>query len=104
MRWWVSRIETLPRRRPLASCRSKALPTTSTGGLPINMKPAISDAAITPPGPRLPDFDALAVHEGTGLRAAWGVLDSDLGTVGLLTPDGVARAAQDVRTGDVFPL
>jgi kynurenine formamidase len=49
-------------------------------------------------------FDDLALHEATGMRHAWDVLDHDLGTLERLTPALVAAAATVVRAGDVFAL
>ncbi len=55
---------------------------------------------------RLPSFDDLPMIEKLGLRHAWGVFGADdhLGTVNLLTPDRVRRAAGLVRTGEVIGL
>lgn len=52
----------------------------------------------------IPAFDELPVIEGLALHHAWDVLDHDLGTLGLLGPEQVKRAAGLVRTGEVLPL
>jgi kynurenine formamidase len=44
------------------------------------------------------------VIDGIGVRHAWGVLDPNLGTVGLATPAAVVAAAGLIRTGDVYNL
>jgi kynurenine formamidase len=70
------------------------------------VSPSAHTAARQPAdqGTSLPSFDSLPIHEGTGLRHAWDVLDHDLGTLALLTPPRVAAAAALVRHGDVYPL
>jgi kynurenine formamidase len=54
----------------------------------------------------LPDFDELPELEGLGLRHAWEVWghEDELGTINLVTPERVARAARLVRTGTVVSL
>jgi len=54
----------------------------------------------------LPRFDELPYLPGLDLRHAWGVFGEDdaLGSINLLTPDRVARAAAGVRSGDLFSL
>jgi kynurenine formamidase len=52
----------------------------------------------------LPDFDELPVIEGIGLRHAWDVLDGDVGTVALASPERIAAAAGLVRDGVVIGL
>lgn len=56
--------------------------------------------------PDLPDFDDLPELEGLGLRHAWEVWGRDdaLGTINLVTPDRVAKAAGLVRTGQLISL
>ncbi len=57
-------------------------------------------------GPQVPDFDDLPVIEKLGLRHAWGVFGAgdEVGAVNFLTPERVRRAAQLVRSGEVFNL
>lgn len=54
----------------------------------------------------LPAFDDLPVRPGAPLRAAWGLWgdEDQVGTLHLLTPARVARAARLARTGKVFAL
>lgn len=54
----------------------------------------------------LPDYDDLPAVPGLDLRHAWDVWGRDdvLGSVNLVTPARVARAAAGVRTGELFPL
>lgn len=52
----------------------------------------------------LPAFDELPELGDLGLRHAWGVLDADLGSVALATPERVAAAARLVSTGESFGL
>jgi hypothetical protein len=54
----------------------------------------------------LPDYDELPEVPGLGLRHAWDVYGSDdvLGSINLVTPERVARAAALVTTGALFPL
>jgi hypothetical protein len=54
----------------------------------------------------LPDFDDLPEIPGLGLRHAWDVFGRDdvLGSIGLLTPQRVARGAAEVRLGELIPL
>lgn len=65
-------------------------------------------AAAKPSGrtPRLPRYDELPVRAGAPKGAAWGVFgDADeLGTINLMTPQCVIKAAAEIRTGRVFPL
>jgi len=58
------------------------------------------------PSKRLPSFDELPVKAGNPPRSAWGLFgdDDQIGTINLLTPERVARAATLVRHGKVFPL
>jgi hypothetical protein len=55
---------------------------------------------------QLPDYDDLPLNEALGMRYAWDLWgqDSDLGTINLLTPERVARAIAQVRTGRMFSL
>ena len=55
---------------------------------------------------RLPDYDDLPEIEGLGVRHAWGVFGEDdvLGSINLVTPERVARAAASVTTGQLIPL
>ena len=55
---------------------------------------------------KLPKYSELPAIEGTGDRHAWGVFgkDDQLGTINLLTPERVTRAAGLVRKGKVFNL
>jgi len=48
-----------------------------------------------------PPFEALPLRKGDPPFSAWGLygLDDELGTLNLLTPEIVAEAARDVRTG-----
>lgn len=52
----------------------------------------------------IPDFDALPVVEGLGLRHAWNVFGEgdELGTINLLTPDRVAAGLRAARHGRVI--
>lgn len=54
----------------------------------------------------LPDFDDLPLIEKLGLRHAWGVFgeNDQLGAVNFLTPERVRRAADLVKTGEVFSV
>lgn len=56
--------------------------------------------------PKLPRYDELPVREGAPKGAAWGVFgDADeLGTINLMTPQCVIKAAAEIRTGKLFPL
>jgi hypothetical protein len=55
---------------------------------------------------RLPSFDELPVKPGNPPGSAWGLFgdDDQIGTINLLTPERVARAARLVRNGMVFAL
>jgi kynurenine formamidase len=72
---------------------------------PKSRKTSRAPAARTS-GPKLPRYDELPVREGAPKGAAWGVFgDADeLGTINLLTPGNVLKAAAEIRTGKVFPL
>ncbi len=54
----------------------------------------------------LPSFDELPELENIGVRHAWDVWgrDDELGSINLVTPQRVARAATLVRTGEVISL
>ncbi|MFN0025830.1 MAG: cyclase family protein [Acidimicrobiales bacterium] len=54
----------------------------------------------------LPSFDELPELENIGVRHAWDVWgrDDELGSINLVTPSRVARAATLVRTGEVISL
>ena len=54
----------------------------------------------------LPDFDRLPARAGDPPRSAWGLWgdDDEFGTLNLLTPERVVRAARLVRTGRTFAL
>ena len=54
----------------------------------------------------LPDFDDLPEIPGLGLRHAWDVFGRDdvLGSINLVTPERVARAAGSVTTGELLSL
>jgi kynurenine formamidase len=56
--------------------------------------------------PPLPDFDELPEIPGLGIRHAWDVWGRDdaLGSINLVTPERVARAAASVRTGQMIRL
>ncbi len=56
--------------------------------------------------PKLPRYDELPVRQGAPKGAAWGVFgDADeLGTINLLTPQSVLKAAAEIRAGKVFSL
>jgi kynurenine formamidase len=62
-----------------------------------------TDTTASPDRP-LPSFEALPLLDDTGLRHAWNVLDHDLGTIGLLTADRVARATALVERGETYCL
>lgn len=55
--------------------------------------------------PELPRYDELALLEN-GVRSAWGLFgkDDNVGLINLLTPERVAKAAQLVQRGALFPL
>jgi len=57
------------------------------------------------PDDALPRYDDLPAAPG-GARSAWGLFgaEDDSGLMNLQTPERVAAAAQEVRTGEVFPL
>jgi len=50
----------------------------------------------------LPDYDALGA-DGAPAATSWGLL-GDVGTLALITPDVLVRAAAEVRRGVVIPL
>jgi len=54
----------------------------------------------------LPDYDDLPFLPGLDIRHAWGVFGEGdvLGSINLVTPERVAAAAREVRTGAMFPL
>ena len=54
----------------------------------------------------LPSYDELPELEGVGVRHAWDVWgrDDELGSINLVTPARVARAATSVRTGELVSL
>jgi hypothetical protein len=54
----------------------------------------------------LPAYDDLPLFDGLDVRHARGLFGADdrLGSINLLTPDVVAAAAREVRTGAMFPL
>ncbi|MFT3855231.1 MAG: cyclase family protein [Ilumatobacteraceae bacterium] len=54
----------------------------------------------------LPTYDELPEIPGLGVRHAWDVWGHDdvLGSINLVTPERVARAAASVRTGELIPL
>ena len=54
----------------------------------------------------LPDYDDLPEIAGLGVRHAWDVFGEDdvLGSINLVTPERVARAAASVTTGELIPL
>lgn len=54
----------------------------------------------------LPDYDDLPLLPGLDVRHAWDVWGRHdvLGSINLVTPARVARAAAGVRTGELFPL
>lgn len=54
----------------------------------------------------LPDYDELPQVPGLDIRHAWDVYGRDdaLGSINLVTPERVARAAAAVTTGEMFPL
>ena len=54
----------------------------------------------------LPDYDELPEIEGLGVRHAWDVFGRDdvLGSINLITPSRVARAASSVSTGQMISL
>lgn len=52
----------------------------------------------------IPSYDELPRHETLGLPHSWGVLDPDLGTLSLTSPQLVAEAASRVTTGECLPL
>src|SRR5581483_9125979 len=84
-----------------------ALPMTETGRV---QKAALRAEGVgagwdrLAPEPGLPSYDRLPVIEELGIRHAWGVLDPNLGTIGLLTAAAVAAGAALVRTGELFNL
>jgi kynurenine formamidase len=54
----------------------------------------------------LPDYDELPEVPGLDMRHAWDVWGREdvLGSINLVTPERVARAAGEVRTGELIPL
>jgi len=54
----------------------------------------------------LPSYDELPELEGIGVRHAWDVWgrEDELGSINLVTPERVARAAAGVRTGELVSL
>jgi kynurenine formamidase len=58
------------------------------------------------PGGPLPRYDELPYLEALRARHCWGVFgaEDDLGTVNLLTPEVVSRAAAEIRRGTVHSL
>jgi hypothetical protein len=54
----------------------------------------------------LPDYDDLPHVPGLDVRHAWDVFGRDdvLGSINLVTPARIARAASEVRTGELIPL
>jgi len=54
----------------------------------------------------LPDYDSLPSLPGLDIRHAWGVYGDDdrLGSINHITPERVAAASSEVRTGEMFPL
>lgn len=53
-----------------------------------------------------PSFEDLPLHQGDPTASAWGLWgdDDELGTLNLLTPETVAKAAQEARSGLVVSL
>lgn len=53
-----------------------------------------------------PSFDDLPLHKDDPKASAWGLWgdEDELGTLNLLTPDVIAKAAQEVKTGEVIPV
>lgn len=53
-----------------------------------------------------PRFEDLPLQTGDPKASAWGFWgpDDELGTLNLLTPKVVARAAQEIQTGEMVPL
>lgn len=53
-----------------------------------------------------PSFSSLPLRDGDPEASAWGLWGSEdeLGTLNLLTPEVVAKASQEVKTGEVVPL
>ena len=51
-----------------------------------------------------PDYDDLPVDEVIGLPHSWGLLDPNLGTLSLVTPQARAAAAATVTLGETIPL
>lgn len=66
--------------------------------------PGTNSDTVTNRPEKLPDFDELPMIEALGLRHAWDVLDQNLGTIALTTPEKTAAAARLVRTGTVVGL
>lgn len=54
----------------------------------------------------LPDYDELPLIPGLDVRHAWDVFGRDdvLGSINLVTPERIARAAAGVRSGELIPL
>jgi kynurenine formamidase len=82
------------------AAQAKPKPKTKTA---MGRGMAVKKTARTP---RLPRYDELPVRAGAPKGAAWGVFgDADeLGTINLMTPDCVIKAAAEIRTGRVFSL
>lgn len=51
-----------------------------------------------------PDYDALPMDEGLGMRHSWGVLDPNIGSLSQVTPGAVAAAAATVALGETVVL
>jgi kynurenine formamidase len=89
-----------------ARAKTKArpkLPAKKAGARRISRGAATRRAARAP---KLPRYDELPVRPGAPKGAAWGVFgdNDELGTINLLTPDQVLKAAGEIRTGKLFPL
>ena len=61
---------------------------------------------MTIPEPFRPSFDDLPLRQGDPRASAWGLWgkQDELGTLNLLSPDVIKRAAGSVQAGYVVPL
>jgi kynurenine formamidase len=89
--------------RPQVEARPKPRVTAKTKTRAVSRRTA---SRTTARAPKLPRYDQLPVREGAPRGAAWGVFgDADeLGTINLLTPQCVLKAASEIRAGKVFSL
>lgn len=92
--------------RSRSGAKTKARAKTAARPRPSAPKISRGAGARTAPAPKLPRYDELPVRPGAPKGAAWGVFgdNDELGTINLLTPELVLKAAGEIRRGKVFPL